>query len=109
MQNTLKDLTMVVTLAGFGGFIRSLIDKNKLKNAIVEIFIAIFAGLIVYWFFQEYQISSNLRAIAISLAGYSARGIILVLDCLVISKCKEIIGIFSNKDSNEQKNSDKKE
>lgn len=108
MQNTLKDMTMVVTLAGFGGFIRALIDKNKLKNAIAEIFIAIFAGLIVYWFFQEYHISSNLRAIAISLAGYSARGIILVLDCLVISKCKAIIEIFSSKNSTEQGDSDKK-
>lgn len=97
MQDTFKEIGTAVLLAGFGGCIRALIDKNKFKQIFVEIIIAIFAGLIVYWFFREYQISSNLSAIAISLAGYSARGIILVLDKVVISKCKDIIGIFCNK------------
>lgn len=84
-------------LAGFGGFIRALMDKDRLKQIFTEIVIAIFAGLLVFWFFEEYHISNNLRAIAISLAGYSARGIILVLDKVVLSKCKELISIFSNK------------
>lgn len=99
MKTLLKDLFTVIALAGFGGFIRTLVGKQhgepyNIKLGITEILIAIFAGLLVHWICQEYVISDNLRTAAIALAGYSARGIMAILDTAIIQRCKGLARFF---------------
>ena len=94
-----KDLFGVVILAGFGGFVRTLTGKNhgepyNLKIGITEILIAIFAGMLVHWLCREYVVSDNLRTAAIALAGYSARGIMAILDTAIIQRCKGLAKFF---------------
>lgn len=99
MKMLVKDLFGVVILAGFGGFVRTLTGKNhgepyNLKIGITEILIAIFAGMLVHWLCREYVVSDNLRTAAIALAGYSARGIMAILDTAIIQRCKGLAKFF---------------
>lgn len=99
MKTLLKDICTVIALAGFGGFIRTLVGKQhgepyNIKIGVTEILIAIFAGLLVHWLCQEYVISDNLRTAAIALAGYSARGIMAILETAVIQRCKGLAKFF---------------
>lgn len=99
MKMLIKELFGVVVLAGFGGFIRTLTGKRRdekynLRIGITEILIAIFAGLLVHWLCREYLGSDNLRTAAIALAGYSARGIMSILDTAIIQRCKGLARFF---------------
>ena len=92
MKMLMKDLFGVVLLAGFGGFVRTLTGKKhgepyNLKIGVTEVLIAIFAGLLMHWICREYVVSDNLRTAAIALAGYSARGIMSILDSALIQRC----------------------
>lgn len=99
MKTLLKELLLVVGLAGFGGFVRTLVGKQRgdpynLKIGITEVLIAIFAGLLMHWICREYVESDNLRTAAIALAGYSARGIMAILDAAVLCRCKSLARFF---------------
>lgn len=48
----------------------------------------------MHWLCREYVQSDNLRTAAIALAGYSARGIMAILDAAVISRCKALAKLF---------------
>lgn len=79
MKQLIRDLAGVACIAGFGGFIRTLVGKARhepynLKTGVTEVLIAVFAGFLAHWLGQEYIASDNLRTAAIALAGYSARG-----------------------------------
>ena len=95
MKQLIRDLAGVACIAGFGGFIRTLVGKARhepynLKTGVTEVLIAVFAGFLAHWLGQEYIASDNLRTAAIALAGYSARG----LDAAVITRCKALARFF---------------
>lgn len=99
MKMLMKDLFGVVLLAGFGGFVRTLTGKKhgepyNLKIGVTEVLIAIFAGLLMHWICREYVVSDNLRTAAIALAGYSARGIMSILDIALIQRCRALARFF---------------
>ena len=99
MKQMIRELGMVILLGGFGGFIRTLVGKKRgepynLRIGMAEILIAVFAGLLVHWLCREYVQYDNLRTAAIALAGYSARGIMAILDAAVISRCKALAKLF---------------
>lgn len=99
MKMLMKDLFGVVLLAGFGGFVRTLTGKKhgepyNLKIGVTEVLIAIFAGLLMHWICREYVVSDNLRTAAIALAGYSARGIMSILDIALIQRCHTLARFF---------------
>ena len=99
MKMLMKDLFGVVLLAGFGGFVRTLTGKKhgepyNLKIGVTEVLIAIFAGLLMHWICREYVVSDNLRTAAIALAGYSARGIMSILDSALIQRCHTLARFF---------------
>ena len=93
MKQLIRDLAGVACIAGFGGFIRTLVGKARhepynLKTGVTEVLIAVFAGFLAHWLGQEYIASDNLRTAAIALAGYSAR------DAAVITRCKALARFF---------------
>lgn len=100
MKQVLKEVLAVVLLGGFGGFIRTLAGKRRedpycWRIGVSEVMIAIFAGLLVHWFASEYLQSDNMRTAAVALAGYSARGIMALLDAAFLARCKALAKFFS--------------
>jgi len=94
----LAELLPVVGLAAFGGFTRTLYGKARgepysWKIALPEIIIAIFSGLLIHWITLELGMSENLRTAAISLAGYSARSVMAILNAVFITFVKKNVGV----------------
>ena len=59
MKQLIRDLAGVACIAGFGGFIRTLVGKARhepynLKTGVTEVLIAVFAGFLAHWLGQEY-------------------------------------------------------
>ena len=91
----IKELIPVITLAGFGGVTNTLAGKKReekysFKIAIPEIIIAIFCGLVIHYILLEFHVSDNLRTAAIALAGYSARGVLMILNKVFFHKLKKL-------------------
>lgn len=99
MRDKLIEVLAVVTLAAFGGFAGTLTGKSRhepysWKIAIPEIIIAIFSGLLIYYILLEFDISNNIRTVAIALAGYSARGVLTLLNGLFLNHLKRFKILF---------------
>jgi len=97
MKTLLKELLVVALLAGFGGLVRTLTAKDRdqpynWRQGFIEVVIAIFAGLLMHWSLTNYPVSEDFRAMAVALSGYSARGILNVLDHLILNKLKNYKG-----------------
>ncbi len=84
------ELIPVVGLAVFGGLTRTIYGKAKdepwsFKRALPEMIIAGFAGLIIHWVTKDMGMSDSLRAVFISMGGYSSRSILAVFHRVFIA------------------------
>lgn len=88
------ELFAPVLLAAFGGYVRSLTRSSKepfkLRLALAEMTVAIFAGIIVHFVLSEFTIADGLKSASVALAGYSAREVLTILKATFLKKIKEI-------------------
>ena len=87
MKNKIVELLPALLLAAFGGFAGTLANRKEgehltMKKLITELVIAVFSGLLTYYLLQEYGVSENLRTAAVALAGYSARGVLAIVNAI---------------------------
>lgn len=88
------DALPAAVLAAFGGLTRAVAGKPKgvkfdWKIAFPEIVIAIFSGLLIHWLTLEWGISENFRTVAVALAGYSARSVMVILNNVFLQFVKK--------------------
>ena len=77
------------------GLVRTLVGKERGERynwriGATEMIIAVFAGLLVHWACTELGYSANIEAIAVSLAGYSARCVLTILSTKMMDKMKGV-------------------
>lgn len=93
MKNKIVELLPALLLAAFGGFAGTLANRREgehltMKKLITELVIAVFSGLLTYYLLQEYGVSENLRTAAVALAGYSARGVLAIVNAIWLHELK---------------------
>ena len=96
MKHIIKDLLIVAFLGAFGGIVNTLVGKPRGKKydwkiALPEVIIAIFAGFLMHRALQEFGASNNYQIIGVSLAGYSARGVLNIFNKLFLDKLKNLM------------------
>lgn len=92
-----RELAPVILLAAFGGFTRTVANKEEhfsIRRAIAEIVIAIFCGLLIHWVLQSFEVAEHIRTAAVALAGYSSRCVLAIIHSAFLSKIKLIAQIF---------------
>ena len=87
------DILSVVGLAAFGGLTRVFYGASEgkpypWKRIFPEIIIASFSGLIIHWAALELGMSDNMRTIAIALAGYCARSVLIIFNAVFVTFIK---------------------
>ena len=98
MLEHIADILPAIGLAAFGGFTRTCYGKTRgepysWKIALPEIIIAIFSGLLIHWICLEMGMSENLRTVAIALAGYCARSVLMILNAVFVTFVKRNVTI----------------
>lgn len=97
---TVRELAPVILLAAFGGFTRTISNKEEkfsFKRTIAEIIVAIFCGLLIHWILQSFEIGEHIRTAAIALAGYSSRCVLSIIHAEFLSKIRIITKIDGEK------------
>ncbi len=88
------ELLAPALLAAFGGYVRSLTRSGKepfkLRLALAEMAVAIFAGILVHFVLSEFAIADGLKSASVALAGYNAREVLTILKSTFLKKIKEI-------------------
>ena len=90
----IMELAPVVLLAAFGGFTRTIANRDgekfTIRRAISEIIVAIFCGLLIHWVLKSFDLSEHIRTAAIALAGYSSRCVLSIIHAEFLQKIKII-------------------
>lgn len=91
VKEKLIELMTSGVFAALGGFVNSIANRKKGEPFKVcetagEILIAIFAGLLVHYVVLELNYSEGIRTISVALAGYSARGVLAILNSIFVEK-----------------------
>lgn len=89
--HTLIESISVLFLAGLGGFIRVLYNKKKysLKDFVIEIIIASFAGIITNYILTNLNVNAELKSAIIAVSGFSSREFLKTCKDLFINKLKK--------------------
>ncbi len=95
LLNDFRELLAPILLSGFGGVARVLDGYRRgepigLCRAVAELVLAVFAGLLMHWLTKDASLSDGVRTAAISLAGYSSRPIIDIINNIFLKKLKGI-------------------
>lgn len=93
LLNDCRELLAPILLSGFGGVARVLDGYRRGEpcgfcRAIAELVLAVFAGLLMHWITKDASLSDGVRTAAISLAGYSSRPIIDIINNALIKRMK---------------------
>lgn len=92
--NAIIELAPVILLAAFGGFTRTIANRDNekftIRRAISEIIVAIFCGLLIHWILKSFDLSEHIRTAAIALAGYSSRCVLSIIHAEFLQKIKII-------------------
>lgn len=91
--DTIRELAPVILLAAFGGFTRTIANRDgeqkfTWKRTLAEIVVAIFCGLLIHWILKSFELSENVRTAAIALAGYSSRCVLSIIHAEFLQKIK---------------------
>ena len=90
----IMELAPVVLLAAFGGFTRTIANRDgeqfTIRRAISEIIVAIFCGLLIHWVLKSFDLSEHIRTAAIALAGYSSRCVLSIIHAEFLQKIRII-------------------
>ena len=93
--NAIIELAPVILLAAFGGFTRTIANRDgekkfTIRRAISEIIVAIFCGLLIHWVLKSFDLSEHIRTAAIALAGYSSRCVLSIIHAEFLQKIRII-------------------
>lgn len=88
----LHEFYLVFLLSAFGGFIRILNRQDPLTPFMffAGITTAIFTGMLTHFILLEYGVSENLRAVAISLSGFTSRDLLQICASKFLEKARQI-------------------
>ncbi|MCM8540964.1 MAG: phage holin family protein [Lentisphaeraceae bacterium] len=93
LANDLLEYASIIFLAAFGGLVRYLTskpthEKLKISIVIVEIIVAIFAGLVVSFALSSFSLDPNTQSAAVAIAGYSSRGVLYLISTRFMKRLK---------------------
>jgi len=78
-------------LAAFGGLVRCLSAPQRIsrKILVIEMTIAVFAGVLVSLLLSPFAISPQVNAAAAALAGYSSKAVLYIIEQAFLRKFKK--------------------
>lgn len=98
---TVRELAPVILLAAFGGFTRTIANKDgekfTIRRTIAEIIVAIFCGLLIHWVLKSFDVAEHIKTAAVALAGYSSRCVLSIIHAEFLSKIRIITKIDGGK------------
>lgn len=107
MKEKLYEFLVSAGFATGGGVANMLVnmkdgEKINVIKTVAEVFIAIFAGIIVHCLANCMMWDENVKIISVSVAGYSARAVLAVISVLFIDKLKMFLKIYTTKEGKEK-------